>query len=79
MLRFINSRDYYLVHYSNLLKKRLLNNESLDNIAEEYMINKLKIEIGGSQCSKIDKMRSEFKENTNMMDQYKTYLDNNKI
>jgi hypothetical protein len=30
------------------LKKRLLNNESLDSSAEENLINKLKTEVGGN-------------------------------
>lgn len=55
----LHARDFYLKEYEKELAQRLLNKSSLSNEYEEKMIQKLKIECGANQVSKMTQMMKD--------------------
>ncbi|OMJ81131.1 hypothetical protein SteCoe_18442 [Stentor coeruleus] len=67
-------KDVFFRYYTTFLAKRLLNETSLNDEAEQYMISKLKVECGHGIVSKISNMYQDKVLSGQIMKEFKTLL-----
>ena len=68
---YLHSKDGFLIHYSKLLAKRLINKTLLAMEYEELMLSKLKSEAGINQISNLVKMVRDIKQSKDLILNYR--------
>lgn len=75
VFRFLTDKDVFERYYKNHLSKRLLHGRSVSDDAERGMLAKLKVECGYQFTQKLEGMFHDMKISADMMQMYRTHLD----
>ena len=65
-----HGRDLFIKHYTTMLSKRLLNQSTVSDDAEQLMINKLQVECGHNTVNKIKTMFADMRQSKLTVEQY---------
>ncbi|CAF5186455.1 unnamed protein product, partial [Rotaria sp. Silwood1] len=72
-------KDVFQKFYEKMLAKRLVGQLSASDDYEESMISKLKQACGFAYTSKLQRMFQDICVSKNLIDQYRTYCEENKL
>lgn len=77
LFKYLGDKDVFMMVYSKLLSKRLINDLSASEDAETSMIAKLKSAQGFEYCMKLQRMIQDMSVSKDINNEFQQYLDNN--
>jgi cullin 1 len=79
LFKYLGDKDVFMMVYSKLLSKRLINDLSASEDAEASMIAKLKSAQGFEYCMKLQRMIQDMSVSKDMNNEFQTWLENKSL
>jgi len=79
LFKYLSDKDVFMMVYSKLLSKRLINDLSASEDAEASMIAKLKSAQGFEYCMKLQRMIQDMSVSKDINNEFQQYLDNKSL